>query len=56
MQYMKEGLESPVQKLDFEVREVQAGVVKYVFDHVEVGFATTGKNYRELPEIGFSTF
>lgn len=31
-------------------------LVKYVFDHVEVAFDTSGKNYTELPEIGFSTY
>ncbi len=42
--------------LSFRKEYPREGVVKYVFDRVEVGFDTSGKKYKALPEIAFGTF
>ena len=42
--------------LSFTKTHPREGVVKYVFNQVEIGFDTSGKNYKDLPEILFRTF
>lgn len=44
------------RNLSFEKKQHKENVVLYVFDHVAVAIDTSGKNYKELPEILFGTF
>lgn len=45
-----------IHNLPFEKIQYKEGVVLYIFDHVAVAVDTTGKNYKDLPEILFATF
>lgn len=40
----------------FEKKEVKPNVLVYDFEDASVGIDTTGKNYKELPEIVFGIF
>ena len=42
--------------LVFEKKQHGENVVLYLFNHVIVAIDTSGKNYKELPEILFGTF
>lgn len=42
--------------LSFEKKEHKPGVLLYVFKNVVIGIDTTGKNYKELPELLFGTY
>ena len=42
--------------LAFEKKQHKVNVVLYIFDQVAVAIDTSGKNYKELPEILFGTF
>jgi hypothetical protein len=43
------------QELSFEKENRKEGVIAYTFNKVAVIIDTTGKNYKELPEIMFGT-
>lgn len=43
-------------KLAFEKKIHKENVVVYIFDHVVFAIDSTGKNYKELPELHFGTF
>ena len=47
-------MENPAFKFEREQRK--PGVVLYKFKHVIVAIDSTGKNYKDLPEIMFGTF
>jgi hypothetical protein len=42
--------------LSFEKKEYKENIQMYIFDNVAVAIDTTGKNYKELPEIYFGTY
>ncbi len=44
-----------IQELPFQRIEVRDDVIKYDFKNVEIGIDTTGKNYKDLPEVLFGT-
>lgn len=43
-------------ELDFEVKQHKEGIVLYVFKDLAVAIDTTGKNYKELPELYFGPY
>jgi len=44
------------QSLAFEIRQYKDGIVVYIFKNLFVAIDTTGKNYKELPEILFGPY
>ncbi len=43
-------------KLPFEVKQYKEGVTIYAFDNLAVAIDTTGKNYKDLPELFFGPY
>lgn len=44
------------QPVPFERKQYKEGIEAYIFEHVAVAIDTTGKNYKDLPELYFGTF
>ncbi|MFA6076893.1 MAG: hypothetical protein WC735_02350 [Candidatus Paceibacterota bacterium] len=53
---MEENKINAEHNLSFEKKQHKKDVALYVFNHVVIAIDTSGKNYKELPEILFGTF
>jgi hypothetical protein len=56
MESPKESTINPEADLSFEKKEHKPGVLLYAFKNVVIGIDTTGKNYKEKPELLFGTY